>query len=159
MPDWLIGHTPLLGCSANHGEAEVSSRFLGRFHTLWMFWRERQRGRGLRGEVEHVIMVVCVCRSVRLRARAIWGVHVFFFLPARVSFCPASCFSDATSNFVSWATRGPYYVFFLISLSRTHSLFLSSQEKRTNCCAVAIGAGRFVFPPLSSMVPPRRQLP
>lgn len=50
---------------------------------------------------------------------------------------PCLLLSDATSNFVSWATRGPCYVFFS---------FLSSQETRTNCCAVAIGVGEVCFP-------------
>lgn len=58
---------------------------------------------------------------------------------------PCLLLSDATSNFVSWATRGPCYVFFFF-LS-----FLSSQETRTNCCAVAIGVGEVCFP--STFIP------
>ncbi len=96
--------------------------------------REHEREGRLQGEVEHVIVCVCMYKL---------SVHVCVLI------LPCLLLSDATSNCVSWATRGPCYVFF----------FLSSQETRTNCCAVAIGAGRFVFPPLSSLVPPHRQLP
>lgn len=116
--------------------------------------REPEREGRLRGEVEHVIVRACLCES----EQACVCVCLYMcqssvrVLCKRVFILPCLLLSDATSNCVSWATRGPCYVFFFF-------FFLSSQETRTNCCAVAIGAGRFVFPPLSSLVPPHRQLP
>lgn len=66
----------------------------------------------------------CVCARARPRARAGFALPLAFWCNIELP--------------LSWATRGPCYVFFF---------FLSSQETRTNCCAVAIGAGRFVFSP------------
>lgn len=83
---------------------------------------------------------VCVC-VYKLSVHVCERVFIFFALPL------AFLMQHRT---VSPGLLGDLVMFFF---------FLSSQETRTNCCAVAIGAGRFVFSPLSSLVPPRRQLP
>ena len=107
---------------------------------------EHEREGRQRSEVEHVIVRVCVRLSGCVCACA---RQVCMFASA-CSFCPASCFLMQHRT-VSPGLLGDLVMFFFF--------FLSSQETRTNCCAVAIGAGRFVFSPLSSLVPPRRQLP
>ena len=117
---------------------------------------EREREGPPHGEVEHVIVCACVraggCVCVRACVHACVQAcagRLCVFASA-CSFCPASCFLMQHRT-VSPGLLGDLVMFFFF--------FLSSQETRTNCCAVAIGVGRFVFPPLSSLVPPHRQLP
>lgn len=96
-----------------------------------MFWRESGRyvaggaAAGWSGACDYVWeQSVCVRVQVEracLRAR----VHLF---------CPASCFSDATSNCVSWATRGPCYVFFLPVLAGNANQLLCCCHRSGEVC-------------------------
>lgn len=79
-----------------------------------MFWRESERARAGGAAAGWSGACDCACVSVRASKRVCVcmcksSVRV---LSERVFILPCLLLSDATSNCVSWATRGPCYVFF-----------------------------------------------
>ena len=92
------------------------------------------------GERASVCVCVCVCMCVLVCACAS-RVCVFC---ERVFILPCLLLSDATPNCVSWATRGPCYVFFFFFLP-----VLAGNENQLLCCCHR--SGEVCFP--STFIP------